>query len=955
MDANGTRFKLLLGAADWGACTEGSWGPPVDDVLSVGAEPRTLADSWNSVARREAGTSWDRERHELTLARTAWRFPTPAGEPAIAPEARRGAAMDRYGSWYWIDPRSTGVLVTSAGSGATTRFWPTAQGRPRAGAGFGPARPEPRVRPRRLRGLAVTEDHYLIVGTLDPGGLLVFDLRAGGPPWHVAWPEATTFSPLDIAARPDGGVFVLDARPGAGVARRVWRLDRQFMVEPLNPSEPAPAPLGGTFGPADGDAAPVPPSPRLDGRIRESDAAQLGCDVVAIAVAGADRLVFLDRRQGAPRSRIRVFDADLHERPGSPHSVVGLDRRFTVHAMAVVGDLSPAGDADPQTVPRVDVYLVDSYGDQALRFSLEDRPGRLRLDDDFHPMRLFGGRGLVATPFGVWYDSADRWVPLGTLRRPEYAELATFLTPVLDGGEAGCVWHRLTLDACIPAETSVRVWTATSDTETGLEDATWRPEPVPYRRGDGSELPFPWTPQAAPYGTFELLFQAAEGRYLRVALVLEGNRRESPRLRALRAWYPRFSYLEHYLPHAYREDGASARFLDAFLANIEGLYTTIEDRVAMAQVMFDARTAPREALDWLASWIGAAMDPIWDEDRRRLFLRHAATIYRLRGTELGMRIVLGLALLRCPDESLFEAGAREPGGIRIIERFRTVLAPPSLAGDASRPVTPHEVAEGGQWVPGQGGAQLHERWAAFVGAAAAADPSLAGAAGPYPLSPPRGPVAGAWKTFSSAVLGFEPAATQDDTKRWQRFLQRRHRTVGALNAAHRRLGASAVTSFAQVSLPDALPADGAPLVDWWTFQARVLPSVRAAHSFSVLLPVSAGRADRAAIDRPADVRERRAIQDGVERLVALEKPAHTTFDVRWYWLAFRVGEARLGLDTRLDLGSRSPDLRPPAVLGTLQLGEGVLTSALADVPERTGAFSGSVDPTTRRVLRRNDG
>jgi hypothetical protein len=68
-----------------------------------------------------------------------------------------------------------------------------------------------------------------------------------------------------------------------------------------------------------------------------------------------------------------------------------------------------------------------------------------------------------------------------------------------------------------------------------------------------------------------------------------------------------------------------------------------------------------------------------------------------------------------------------------------------------------------------------------------------------------------------------------------------------------------------------------------------------------------------------------------------------------------VGEARLGKDTLLDYGSRSPDLRPPAVLGSMHVGESVLTSAMADLPDRPAVFSGSVDAATRRVVRRTDG
>jgi hypothetical protein len=48
------------------------------------------------------------------------------------------------------------------------------------------------------------------------------------------------------------------------------------------------------------------------------------------------------------------------------------------------------------------------------------------------------------------------------------------------------------------------------------------------------------------------------------------------------------------------------------------------------------------------------------------------------------------------------------------------------------------------------------------------------------------------------------------------------------------------------------------------------------------------------------------------------------FEVRFYWDAFRVGEARLGADTLIDLGSRSPLLLRPTVLDHAHLGENVL-------------------------------
>jgi hypothetical protein len=90
----------------------------------------------------------------------------------------------------------------------------------------------------------------------------------------------------------------------------------------------------------------------------------------------------------------------------------------------------------------------------------------------------------------------------------------------------------------------------------------------------------------------------------------------------------------------------------------------------------------------------------------------------------------------------------------------------------------------------------------------------------------------------------------------------------------------------------------------------------------VLLPVSLRDAN--------NVTQRQRNLGLARRLVELEKVAHTAFDVRFYWAMFRVGEARLGADTLVGLGSRAPELLTPLILDQSYLSQ----SYLAPTPPR---------------------
>jgi hypothetical protein len=299
--------------------------------------------------------------------------------------------------------------------------------------------------------------------------------------------------------------------------------------------------------------------------------------------------------------------------------------------------------------------------------------------------------------------------------------------------------------------------------------------------------------------------------------------------------------------------------------------------------------------------------------------------FAARGTVRGLQMALALALCARPDESIF-AEFRPGGanGVRIVERFRTRRVPAVVAGDPTEMALPRQGVPTARWSPAEGGTRLRERYRDFLtpprGESATALPE-------FPLAPPGdAALAQAWRAFSVFHLGFVPQGAAADRGLWQDFLARRYRSARALNEAHRAL--PKVATFAEAAPFGALPPDGAPLVDWFEFESIALAMRGPAHQFRVLIPVRH--------DDQTDPVSRRERLERVARVLNLEKPAHTVFDLKLYWALYRLGEARLGLDTLIHLGGRSPDLLRPLILGDAHLAESYLSPAHPqDVRDRT--------------------
>ena len=914
MDVNGTHFHLVLGERDW------------QSLLAGDAE----------------GLAWDAGSATVGLASSLKRFQPREGHSHLTPSQRRGAGRDRWGNTYFLGGDARHLYLQPAGTEEAGRMWSVDALFPPPSPATSDFKPQPEIPPGvlpTLRGLAVTGNHLLVVGTLDPGGLLTFDLHAGGRPTWRRWPDTVPdFRPFDLASAPEGGVLVLDGEPETGEPCRIWRLDRFFRVVHPVQAMGAPPPAASQaaartpdFTPLDGDAGPLPgehPARCSIAALLDS-AWSLPTAAAAVAINSLSdgSILVLESDPALPFSRLHLLRDDHEPAVVSFESILS---ELLVEE-AAPGETHLAGHdmvfletcADP---PDGELSVVDRRGLQIFVFALEATSQGLTLSplQRHVPLRGFTGKALLKGQGEAFYDRGDRWVPAVEHPRRHYVQEGHLRGLVIDGGAPDIVWHRLLLDACLGDGTALHVESRAANREDLLDASSWHLEPAPYLRGDGSELPFhhPFpAPRGRAIGTWELLLQRARGRFLELRLTFESSGRTSPRLRALRVYAPRFSYLERYLPAAYGDDEASASFLERFLANLEGIFTALEGRIAFAQVLFDPRTAPAEALDWLAGWLGTVLDPEWDDTRRRLFLTHAHRLFRWRGTAAGLTAAIRLAIDPCPDDQIF-AGLPSsavsppgPGAVRLVEHHRRRPRPAVPLGDPGETSGPRLVPQGTPWRPVDGAVDLQRRFQEF--------PESPQDARFSPLPPADPGARRTWQAVTQRRLPFPVAeVTPDDRRRYQAFLARRYRRIDLLNHAHGRAEDRTYTRFDAIELPHALPNNHAELTDWIHFVSRVEQLRRHAHRFTVLIPTRPG-------EDPQQVARRKA---RVEALVEREKPAHTTFDVQLFWALFQVGSARLGRDTQLGEGSRYV----ATVLGASHLGESFLAATPPwGLPDRT--------------------
>jgi phage tail-like protein len=237
--------------------------------------------------------------------------------------------------------------------------------------------------------------------------------------------------------------------------------------------------------------------------------------------------------------------------------------------------------------------------------------GDLAFDAQGHPYACDPARGCI-----VQFEGAAAFATDGT-----------YVSQALDSETWQCTWHRVAMQARVPAGGRIEVAVVTRETLLSDDEIAALPESA-------------WAPHAPhtdpALADWDCLVVAPPGRYLWLRLRLHGDGRDTPCLCHVTVEYPRRSSAD-WLPAIYREEAGGGDFLARFLS----IFDAQRDRLTALLDAWPGQLDPRAAsapgfLEWLAGWMGLALDRHWPVAQQRALLREAWRLYELRGTAEGL-------------------------------------------------------------------------------------------------------------------------------------------------------------------------------------------------------------------------------------------------------------------------------------------------------------------------------
>ena len=618
MDSNGLNFWMLNTATDW-------LPPAGSDTLYYCATSGTL-----QLRSRRTGNPPVED------------FTTAAALVETAPMSK-----DAYGNYARWDSASDQIVAGGSGAEEVPIYTPPAG--------------------QTVTDLAMGYDGVLYVAL--SGSLVLVDRRNRWPNYTLT--EAA-FKFWRLTALPDGGVLALDrTTPQLGVVSGL-----PLQVEPSD--MPNPGILRSCQANADPPQIAGSPCPLLANET-----------FVAFTPMGAGQFCLISWATNAATNKAAYVR--LYNQATGLSSPYTLSETVFPYAVAWLGDL------------RLAIFATNL--NEALVYDLQGSTAILAPAGDSYILA-----GINAGPFVHSFDSTPYYslsgtilplLPLSLNSLARSGPETPFTSKVIDSGSAQTTWHRLFMEAILPPRCGVLVSVAASNnpadftnpSKTGL---TWYPHVFgavnpPPASGEtpraawvsvASEVAFAQpllgvAPSKGSQGLFMVLVQRAgtavrslTGRYLGIRVQLNGDRRSTPEIAALRVYGSRYSYVSHYLPELYRENkfgadadvaGESTRrdFFGRFVNIFEAEMTRIEDRVANSYLLTRPESTPDDSLDWLGGWIG--LDPTgYPPDRRRARLLAAPNLYRERGTAAGITLAIDIAT----------NGLCARGAVFVIENFR---------------------------------------------------------------------------------------------------------------------------------------------------------------------------------------------------------------------------------------------------------------------------------------------
>jgi phage tail-like protein len=303
--------------------------------------------------------------------------------------------------------------------------------------------------------------------------------------------------------------------------------------------------------------------------------------------------------------------------------------------------------------------------------------GKVRFPEDAGPIIWIATDGC-----GNLYASAKAGIYVLDSGKTFTKEKGYYYSKTLDSGILECVWHRLVLQADVPAGTVADVYSYASDDvalKRLVDDALADPAKTSKEKADFIDSIISWTGPGK--NAKDMLFKGRAGRYLWVKLSLATyDENAGPVVRGMKIFYPRISYLR-YLPAIYQEDPVSRDFLERFLSLFESISYDLEVDISAITRYFDPDTTPPEFLKWLASWVNTAIEEDWKEATKREFIRQAVRLYKMKGTVEGISRFIEIYTGKAP---IIIEHAKKGNPSVLGGQFRlgidTVLAGPPVRG-----------------------------------------------------------------------------------------------------------------------------------------------------------------------------------------------------------------------------------------------------------------------------------